>query len=151
MKNRTMLIEGNAKSLLYEYLKSHGLKTGEGLVFVRPVLMGSKMMGKAIRGKRKNIEMHLKLALAAEAFNEPETITMLNDPRTVISVSVGIPEKHFTEKGLWLSDDSNRKLDDIFAKHPELGELFNEFVPKWEAAFQRALDKQDAEDAANVH
>jgi hypothetical protein len=97
------------------------------------------------RGKKKYTRMNVDLAIDRSIFKQPDSIHMLVNKTLEISVVMAIPKHHFNDEGLNHYDSAISNMDTQLDKHPELKSLLDEFLPKWKAAFDKAVEVEASE------
>lgn len=147
MSQQSMVVNGHgAEALLLKVLQLVGVEQGaKDSIIIQPALVGWE--SKAPTRKRKFAELKLKLGLSPDLFREPESINYV-DPIVEgvdLVVFMAIDKRRFNAEGLRVAEESG---SNFIARHPELAELLDDFLPKWKAAYARAIAAEKDGDGA---
>lgn len=141
-----MVIAGGMKNVLFDVLKSHSIRevlgVNKDMVLVQPALVGWQTS--APNSKRKYGVVTLKLGFIPDAFeNKLKSVEALNPENLGLILYTCVKGEYLSEQAKKYSANADTYLDEVFARYPQLGELFNEFLQKWEAAYAEAIRKED--------
>lgn len=127
---------GSLENVLFEQLKVQGIRQQQNLVHMRPQIR--TLTPSAPTKSKKFHSVKVEFAFDSSCFVDPKSIhAFLVGTHSHI---FGFRPHDLTPETIKLGADTGATHKRLLDKYPELKQLWNDFLPKWEAAYARALE-----------
>lgn len=134
------VVVGSLDNVLFEILKVVGIHQDNERVHVKPQI--GNIRTSAATKKRKYQKVTMDFKFDSSCFARPEGISALMN--SSYSVYFGFPPEEVTPETMALGNDTSETYAQLLDKYPELQQLWADFLPKWKAAYARALEGSDS-------